>query len=468
MRRVNDIASVTRAQSFTSAAATLASASDHLKTEAQHQTKYWEQLASLRSSSWPVSRMPNDTKALVVHYGSAESGPQYRNRGVAALLQDENGDLTFPGRAQSQKPNILSVTVHRHGRITGRFAIKEVKPATSSKLEDDLLQAREALFQEELFNEASKEARLLSNMGVKTRSSSIEVLVSGQCSVAVSYTKQTFEQTQESQADNEFAKFVGSALRLMLSAEHQQKHAQRAEHKPPPISQNPQPAPEYAVLRPVISLLRHHSEVVPLLEILEDYKKSLQLARLQLSIEHQPERGSESRLSPLQELRRVVSSRTLISLPSEESLSIKVETHLAAPRFGTQFSFMQHSGQCGSSSCAETSSYKHVVRFLEDVICRDICTLIMRSGEGHSHWQLNNKYPPELVLKDGDQSLASLAVTCSDGRVAISCVNLNKPSKESAEWNKQEARMTGKDGQQKQTDQGLLDIVESLTTELLA
>ncbi|KAK5943431.1 IMP 5'-nucleotidase [Knufia obscura] len=314
-RRMNDIATVTQAEAFTSAAVQLSRASGRLVTEAQHQSKYWEQLASLRSNGWPVSRVPNDAKALVVHYGSADSGPQYRNRGVAALRQDENGDLTFSGQAESQKPKTLVVTVHRRGKLTGRFALKKEKSSRRSKLEDDLLQAREALFQEELFNEASKEARILANMGVKTRSSSIEIAVSDECSVAVSYARQPLEVPEVSQADDKLAHFVGNGLRLMLVVEHQQRHLQRAEHKPLPMSQNPRPAPEYALLRPITSLLRHHCDIAPLFETLEDYKASFRLAGLHLSVEHQSSDGTESASPALQLLRRVVTSQGLLAVP---------------------------------------------------------------------------------------------------------------------------------------------------------
>jgi len=468
VRRMNDIAVVTRAQAFTSAAAKLASASDRLDTEAQHQSKYWEQLASLRSNGWLVSRVPNDTKALVVHFGSAEAAPQYRNRAVAALRQDENGDLTLPGQIQVRRPKILSVTIHRRGRVTGRSILERENTSARTHLEDKLVQAQEALFQEELFNEASKEARLLANMGVKARSSSIEFSVSDQCSVAVSYAKQPLERPPESQVDDELAEFVGNGLRLMLVAEHQQRHLQRAEHKPPPMSQNPRSAAEYALLRPVISLLRHHSEISPLLGTVENYKASLQLAGLHLSVEHQS--SAHTGLPPfaVQALRRVVVSQTIIALPSQESVSIKVETHLAAPWFGTQFSSMQYSGPCGSSSCAGTSSSKDAVRFLEDVLCRDICTLILRSQEGPDRLRLKSDNPPELLLADGNDALATLAVTCSGARVAISCKGLKGSSKEVAQWNKRGFRITDEDGQLEGTEQGLLEIVRSWVGKLTA
>lgn len=464
-RRMNDIATVTQAEAFTSAAVQLSRASGRLVTEAQHQSKYWEQLASLRSNGWPVSRVPNDAKALVVHYGSADSGPQYRNRGVAALRQDENGDLTFSGQAESQKPETLVVTVHRRGKLTGRFALKKEKSSRRSKLEDDLLQAREALFQEELFNEASKEARILANMGVKTRSSSIEIAVSDECSVAVSYARQPLEVPEVSQADDKLAHFVGNGLRLMLVVEHQQRHLQRAEHKPLPMSQNPRPAPEYALLRPITSLLRHHCDIAPLFETLEDYKASFRLAGLHLSVEHQSSDGTESASPALQLLRRVVTSQVSITLPSEDSLSIRVETHLGAPRFGTHFSSTRYDSECGSSSCAETSSCNDVVRFLGDVLCRDICTLVLRLPGGSGQWQLNNKYPLELLLADGSTSLATLRVACADGRISTSCVDLKKSSKQRVQWNTQEIKVTVNNERQEQANLKLLDIVNSMGME---
>lgn len=465
---MNDIGVVTRAQAFTSAAAKLASASDRLDTEAQHQSKYWEQLASLRSNGWQVSRVPNDTKALVVHFGSAESAPHYRNRGIAALRQDEHGDLILPGQIQVQRPKTLSVTIHRKGRVTGQSILGKEQSTTRSHLEDELVRVQEALFQEELFNEASKEARLLANMGVRARSSSIEFSISDDCSAVVSYTKQRLERQEASQVDDELAEFVSNGLRLMLVAEHQQKHMQRAEHKPPPVSQNSRSTSEYSLLRPVISLLRHHNEIVPLLGLLERYRTSLQLAGINLSVEHQSGPGPGKTPFEVRELRRVVVSQITVVLPSQESVSIKAETHLAAPWFGTLFNSMQYNSQCGSSSCSETSSHKDAIRFLEDVLCRDICTSILRSQEGPSRLQLKSDNPPELLLSDGNDALATLAVSCSGGRVAMSCKRLKEPSKTLVQWNKRDFRITSDHGPQEQIEKGLLNIVHSWIAKLTA
>ena len=468
--RMNDIAIVTRAQAFTSAAAKLANASTRLDTEAQHQSKYWGQLASLRSNGWPVSRMPNNTRALVVHYGMAESSPQYRNKGIAALRQDDIGDLTFAGQAESEKPKFLSITVHRKGAVTGRFDFRQARPVGRSKLDEDLFQAREALFQEELFTEASKEARLLANMGVKTRSSSIEIQISDECSMALSYAKAPFERQEESQIDGELADFVGNGLRLMLVAEHQHKYLQRAEHKSPPMSPTPRVATEYALLRPIVSLLRHQCETAPLFETLRKYEKSLQQAGLALSFGHSSKNDSRESGWALQALRRAVMSQVIIALPTKQSISIKVETHLAAPRFGTQFNSMQYHSPCGTSFCAETSSHKNVVQFLGDVLSRDICTLILGSEECSNHWQLHSKYPPQLVLAHGNEKDRSttLAVTCFNGRIAISYGNEQDSSKEYAKWDGQEVGTNGKDVQRGQTEKGLLEVVRLWSAKLVA
>lgn len=465
VQRLNDIAIVSRAQSFQSASEKLASASRRLETEAQQQAGYWEQMATIRSNRWPVSRLPNNDRAIVVHFGSTESSPQYRNKGISILRQDANGDLILPGQISEQQQKVLSITVRRKGLVTGHFRCIRDETTTAHSIEKGLRRARDSLFQEELFNEASKEARGIANMGVKARSSSVEFDISPECSVALNHSSQPFVHFSSSQPDKDLASFVSNNLQLMLIAEHQQRHTLRSQHKPLPLTLNQRPSADYALLRPVIAHLRHHSAISPLLRVIKAYRLSLNQAGIScLSVSEKNDHSNLQNLS-LQVLRRAVSSELTFNLPTQKSLRFKAETYLAAPLFGTQFLPIQYEGDCGSTSCAQTSSLGDVVNSLEDALARDIGCYLMQSEKKSSQLNLDQKFPLVLSIVRKEAAQATLAITCKRDTVHLCYTRVKDGVVWKALWKDSGLVLDPKD-EQKITSNTLRDVVDSWIAKL--
>ena len=68
-----------RMQRYRTAASALQQASQRLSKDSTDQSQYWQQLAELKATNWPISRLPSDTHALAVHFGSMEASPMFRN-----------------------------------------------------------------------------------------------------------------------------------------------------------------------------------------------------------------------------------------------------------------------------------------------------------------------------------------------------------------------------------------------------
>ena len=466
VQKLQDVSVVARTQAFQRSTEQLLEASDRLKAETQKQAQYWEQMATLRSNGWPISRLPSNSRALVVHFSSIESSPQYRNKGVAILSQDEKGDLVLPGQSTANVRKVVLVTVHRNGVATGRYVPSYTRDEQKAtwQIEKDLYRIRESLFQEELFLEASKEARLIANMGVRTRSSSIEIEISPDLIVEISHGTKQAARAASLQIDDALAKFVGCGLRVMLVAEHQQKHLQRTHHQPQPITPTPRPLAEYVLLRPLISQLRHQVALSPLLRIINTYQLSLHSAGMSFAFEHEEQQKVDDQLS-LQGLRNVVSSKINLSLPSGEGVSIRVETHLAPPIYGTQFFEVAHKNECGVSKCPRTSRIEDVTNFLGDVLARDVGCTILLIKQNEVKWEFDVHHPLVLQYVQDQKCLAKLAISCNEGGIVVGFKS--DQSIERARWSPQ--GMSGSQGagaEDTASSSKLLDLVRSWTLQL--
>lgn len=427
-RRAADISVAATTEAFANAAHRLQAASDRLKQESDRQAKYWAELARLRAQNWPVSRLPTNSKAIVVHYGSLESKPEYRARGLASLRQNQDGSLSCQSESATHRSVI--VRVHRNGAVTGQHSTAKDFDAFP-KLEADLMRAREALFQDELFTEASKEARTVSNMGFVCRNHSIRAKVSDGLHIEVLYAVNSSDHITQPQQDDDLAQFVADQLRIMLIAEHKHKHAQRALHQPAPISQKQRSPPEYVLLRSIIAQLRHKVAIVPVLEMLDEYRKCCDKTGLTFEIDHDTSSNDDRGDAALTDLRLPVRSKINIRLPSGSRLDLTAETLLAPPRFGTQWLatvFNAHS--CGTTTFPPTNDQSVLRSSFEDALGRDLCQMICSKPLKGVTIAFYKDHPIELVVKQEDRNIAAIRVTCRNARIGVSVVDLKDNSKE--------------------------------------
>lgn len=458
-QRYDEISTVTRAQAFKTAADKLAAASNRLKDESQRQAQYWEQMAVLRTNGWPLSRLPSNDRLLVLHFACGESGQQYQSKGAATLRQEDSGNLILPGQVDARQQKRLSVTVQRTGVKTGRFICRSQSQAAQMQIEDDLVRAKESLFQEELFNELAREARLVANLGVKIRSSCIEVELRPELIAYVNYAVDNHETLQEYGEDQHLAESIAMGLRLMLVAEYEHKHTLRSTRSPQPLTQAPRPPTEYAILRPLLARLRHDSTITTVIEKLEQYQAALARAGFSFSCKHvekddSPVPGTEA----LQELRKIVTTSIQLQLPAGDTLTIVVETYLGPPAFGTTFLSTTYTNICGTIACAQTSSTEDVTSFVEGILAQEVASIALNLTEPDSQWICVSQFPLEFKGVGTASRSNSLKLKCSNGAVAVWSRKGEDPSTAAMYSSKLTQLLTG-DGQQEVTELELPELL---------
>ena len=93
-----------RSEGFSKVSQAFTSASERLRKESERESQYWEQVAGLRERHMAVSRYPRDTSAVAIHYSSANAAPQYQQRGLALLRQDDESGVYLDRGASSRSP----------------------------------------------------------------------------------------------------------------------------------------------------------------------------------------------------------------------------------------------------------------------------------------------------------------------------------------------------------------------------
>lgn len=450
-QRLNDTSNIVRLQAFEKCSDKLLTASKRLEIEAQYQSKYWDQMAEIRSNGWPVSRLPRDGRTLVAHVASTEASPHYRSKGLVPFRRDENGDLTIPNVQGEARQRRLAVSVRRGSKVTGYYQGHQDSTGSESSLQNALVRAKERIFEEELFSEASREAQLIASMGAKVRSTSIEIEISPECAISITYGPSSSDRTASSLDDDGLAAFVGKSLRMMLIAEHEARYRTRSQRTPAPMISNPRPSSEYVLIRPIVAQLRHHFDSFSTLQDLQAYQTALQLAGLRFSIDIRNGNNDNPLVSALQGLRQVTSSLVKITLPSNISIELSIETQLASPRFGTQYSSTEYKSSFGSRGLQPTSSPHAAASFVTDVISRDICHTILTSNLNGARWKVQTLHPLELVLIKDSKPRALLVTSCHSGTVAVSCLQVDTGTTEKVIYSKTESTLIAKGGESKET-----------------
>lgn len=464
-QRLDDISNIVRLQAFEKCSDKLLAASSRLKIEAEHQSKYWDQMAELRSKGWPISRLPRDSRTLVAHVASTEAAPRYRNKGLIPFRRDENGDLTILNTQGTGKQRRLTVSIRRGSEVTGFYQSRRDTSETQSSLDNALVAAKEMIFEEELFSEASREAQLMANMGAKVRSNSIEMEISPECSVSIAYLAQSLDDSKSSHEDDDIAAYVGSGLRTMLIAEYENKHRTRSQRPSPPLTLNPRPSPEYVLVRPIIAQMRHSVNASPILEALRAYESSLTVAGLPISVDIGMNRDSDSSAINLQTLRQITTSKIKMKLSSGTMVDLDIETQLAPPRFGTQFSSTEYVSECGSRDLQHTSSTKAAAVFIADIIARDVCRAVLHFKHETAKWQVQASQPLELVLVKEGKPCAVLAASCRAGSLAVSHLQIITGITEKVVYNGTNSVLVRKSGQREETKKPLEEVVDTWVTQ---
>ncbi|KAH8816820.1 subunit 17 of mediator complex-domain-containing protein [Xylogone sp. PMI_703] len=247
-------------QNVTKAVDSILAAATRLEKEIELEAKYWDQVLAVSERGWAICRMPQEKHTLGVRFGFSEAAPAFRNRSLAAMRRNNDGSVSLDQDRLSSEPKRLRVRVETEGKETGRTSIPQAVPE-DAPIEQLILQARNTIYAEELWQELNREARSIASEGVRANGETVTCPLSSTKTMIIDLISlDTKPNIPPSNADNVLADALSLALGLLLSYAHRQSYRRRTQ-PPPPLSATIRPTAPYALLKPIISRL-HHEETI--------------------------------------------------------------------------------------------------------------------------------------------------------------------------------------------------------------
>ncbi|EED14315.1 RNA polymerase II mediator complex component SRB4, putative [Talaromyces stipitatus ATCC 10500] len=287
LRDTQNVAHGWKIESFNASANRLLKAASRLESEVAAETKYWDQVLSIKDKGWKVCRLPRERQVLGVQYGFMEAAPTFRDRGLASLRRADDGTLVLDKGLVPSRARAVRVRVKKQGKITGSSSLSRFVAAAVSddSVEKTILQSRDTLFEEELFHELTREARVLVSSGVTAHKDLIEFEYEAGEQILLELAdvddnpENDSEPSEGSTVNNNEAEAIAYALRILLSYAHRQNLRRRSQF-PPPLTNQKRPTPQYQLLRPILSYMQHDAHVRSLQSFLQDVYQVLNSAGL--------------------------------------------------------------------------------------------------------------------------------------------------------------------------------------------
>lgn len=218
-------------------------------------------------------------------------------------------------------------------------------------IEHRILQARDSVFEEELFHELVREARAMAGCSVTTRQNLIRVPVSDDMEILVDLvgadTHDVDLVQNSTQGDNHLADGLAHAIRILLCFAHRQNLRRRTQ-LPRPLTSIRPTTPEYHLLRPALAYLQHLSHARWLKSFFIDIYSVLQSAGLDMpewisntyaGWKKSPTSPPPATLEALIEnfLRPIESIFSGKLLTSRGSFTVSIRTNFSSLPFGTHY-----------------------------------------------------------------------------------------------------------------------------------
>ncbi|KAJ5281981.1 hypothetical protein N7478_007353 [Penicillium angulare] len=348
-----DISTVSRGwriQNFNSASSKLLKAASRLETEVTSETRYWNEVLAVKDKGWKICRLPHERQALGVQYGFLEATPVFRDRGLASLRRSEDGSLILDKGLIPSGVRFVRVRVRQGSLITSSTNPRATTSDNAESVEQRILQARDSVFEEELFHELVREARSMASCGVTTRQNLIQVPASDDTEILldlVDANDESLEADQNStEADRLLADGLAHSMRILLAFAHRQNLRRRTQ-VPPPLTSKKRPTPEYHLLRPALAYFQHLVQLCLLNSFLQDITSVFRLSGLELPESDINAFTNKTSLRPspstptvealVQKFLMPVESVFQVNLKSHNSFKITIRTNLSAPPFGTYY-----------------------------------------------------------------------------------------------------------------------------------
>ena len=343
------------------------------------------------------------------------AAPQFRDRGLAALRRSANGVYLDLGM-RSPIPRRLRVRIQHGDRALACSTFNKDQHNADQSVNREILRARNNIYDEELFHELNREARILSSHGVSSSGGVISISMGNGQHILVDMISDDEPVPHVEEPENGIADIIVNVFRILLSHAHRQtKH--RRSNLPPPLTQQRPPRPFYPISRPVLAFFQHHSALEKWKLYLGDLARLLKKANVSLLIDSSSSwaelvkateimQSSQSFADTfIKSLASPLLSPITLTLPTTPSPQITIET-LTRP-LGTQYKVTVLSPQEASplaeiSPATTFTSAIDAQSHITHLLTLDLMYLIEQSSKG-SRWQVSSAQNGQLSSDHGDR-----------------------------------------------------------------
>ncbi|OAF58526.1 RNA polymerase II mediator complex subunit [Pseudogymnoascus destructans] len=425
--RKKDIAAVGKGwkiQSFNTSVESILNAASRLETEIAAETKYWEAILSVDEKGWKTCKLPQEQHTLGVRFGFFDAAPAFSNRSLAALRRQPDGTAYLDHGAADPTPKRVLIHIETNGVLTGALA-PETSAPDSSSLETLVLRSRNAIFEEELWQELNREARTLANHSVRMTGDEISCQLTPSTRILLRLEPLSTSPpttTPQPRAHDDIATMLSLALHLELSYAHRQNQRRRTQ-PPPPISSAPRPNPPYALLRPLLAYEHHIGVLAALRATTASLTTTLCAASLTvpaatlLPATPTPATSTEERVAALLSSRE---AEFLVPLPANQSVTIKLRSDLGIQ---TRFRIEITPALAAVCRAPPNPSVEEVRTFLWWAAgCAVVRAVVEKGeeagvGEGLKGWK--EMASPCLVSKEAGGRSREIGVVVVEGRLGL-------------------------------------------------
>ena len=203
------------------------------------------------------------------------------------MRRTENGHIDLDLGLRAPVSRTLRVQVHQGTQIIASSVARKGNQVEDTSIENSILQARNDIFDEELYHELHREARSMTNRGVRCTGNTVLLPMGTDQQVILDLVPtdgDTIEVKDTFGTEDDIAEAILVASKILLSHAHQQM-ANRRHQPPPPLVERRPPRPLYSILRPILAHLQHRSASSKTQKFLEGLSMVLAKANLDLILD---------------------------------------------------------------------------------------------------------------------------------------------------------------------------------------
>jgi mediator of RNA polymerase II transcription subunit 17, fungi type len=244
-----------RLQAVTKAADSLESAAKRLEEEISLETAYWNEVRDASERGWSVFRHPEEPNTMGVKFGFSNAAPDFKTNSIAPMRRAEDGSVRLEHGRMTGISKRLQITVLQGDKIVGQSRLPR-------PLEDNVKEARDTVFAQELWHELNREGRELQAHDVRIRKDTVTYAEDANKVISfqlVTLDDNDFSNVPESRPYDSEAERIYLTLNILLVNAHRKNELRRSAKSIPGANKGPPPA--YELLYPII-IDRQHDKTI--------------------------------------------------------------------------------------------------------------------------------------------------------------------------------------------------------------